>query len=480
MTTAAVGDVKGREQPVIAAPVEGNPYTRALATYIAGLRFEDIPAEVIGRAKLLILDSLGCGLFGALPRHSRILLDTLATLDRSTECGVWGTRQRLSAPHAALVNGSMIQAFELDDAHGRGSVHTGSGALPALMAVVETRPGLSGKAFLAAVVAAYEAAPRVGLCVGQGYAGRGWHSGSLAVFSGAAAAASALGLTPGQTVHALGIAGTQAAGLMAAQYGAMVKRMHAGRGAQGGLYAAFLAEAGYTGIENLFESEYGGFCTTYTGTRDSFDLEALRRGLGETFETLRTSLKFYASAASTHTALDALRALRARRPFQPRDVERIVVHASQRVVEHVGWAYRPIGLTSAQMNLPFCAATLLLEGDVFVEQFSEDAITDPARMALAERVEVREDPAVTARGRDARYEVRVQVRLADETVLEETVAAARGSEKRFATEADVIAKFEKLAKRVLPARQVDELRDRVLHLETLPDAGRLPLLLAMR
>lgn len=382
-------------------------------------------------------------------------------------------------PHAALANGSLIQGFELDDAHALGSVHIGSGSLPALMAVVESRPGISGKTFIAAAVAACETAPRVGMCMGEGYASQGWHSGSLAVFSGVAAAAVALGLSAEKTVHALGIAGTQAAGLMAAQYGSMVKRMHAGRGAQGGLYAAFLAEAGYTGIANLFESEYGGFCTTYSRSTDRFNFEELTRGLGREFETLRTSLKFYASAASTHTALDAVRQARSKKPFGAQDVEHIVVHAVHRTVTHVGWKYQPIGLTSAQMNLPFCVATLLLEGDVFIEQFSEGALTDPARMALAERVEVREDPAITAKGRGSRYEVTVEVVLKDGTRLRETVLAARGSDRHFATEADVVAKFEKLASRVLPARQVAELRDTVLNLEKQLDATVLARLLAL-
>src|SRR6185312_11857784 len=96
-----------------------------------------------------------------------------------------------------------------------------------------------------------------------------------------------------QTVHALGIAGTQSAGLMAAQYGAMVKRMHAGRAAQSGLYGALLAANGFTGIVDVFESPYGGFCTTFSRSNDRFDLNELSSGLGREWETLRISLKFY-------------------------------------------------------------------------------------------------------------------------------------------------------------------------------------------
>ena len=92
-----------------------NPYTRGIASYVANLRYEDIPPEVLARVKLLMLDALGCGIYGCLPQHSRILLDTLKTLDDDRTCGIWGTRERLSAPHATLATGSFIQGFELDD-----------------------------------------------------------------------------------------------------------------------------------------------------------------------------------------------------------------------------------------------------------------------------------------------------------------------------------------------------------------------------
>src|SRR5581483_10840290 len=142
------------------------------------------------------------------------------------------------------------------------------------------RPPMSGRDFLTAAVAGYEIGPRVGMCMGPEHIGQGWHSGAtVGVFSAAAGAAKALRLPEAETVHALGIAGTQAAGLMAAQYGAMVKRMHAGRAAQSGLYGALLAEAGYTGITDVFESPYGGFCTTFSRSAHRFDRTKLTRGL---------------------------------------------------------------------------------------------------------------------------------------------------------------------------------------------------------
>ena len=231
-----------------------NPHTSAIAQFVSQLGYDDIPEDVIARIKLLILNSLGCALYGTALEWSRILRTTLTKLDATKACRVWGTSKKLSAPHAALVNGTLIQSFELDDVHRQGVLHVGAVTLPPLLAVTELRPGLNGRDFLRAAVAGYEIGPRVGKCMGPQHIGQGWHSGAtVGVFSAASGAAAALGLSPEQTVHALGIAGTQAAGLMAAQFGAMVKRMHAGRSAQSGLYGALLAEQGFTGIVDVFE-----------------------------------------------------------------------------------------------------------------------------------------------------------------------------------------------------------------------------------
>src|SRR5712692_8729055 len=449
-----------------------NVHTRGIAEFVSGLTYERIPAEVRERIKLLILDSLGCAIYGADLEWSRILQGTLGTLDATRTTSVWGTRLKLSSPHAALVNGTQVHGFELDDVHRQGVLHVGAVTLPALIAVAELRAGMTGPDFLRAALAGYEVGPRVGKCMGQEHIGQGWHSGAtVGVYSAAAGAAAGLRLSPDQAVHALGIAGTQAAGLMAAQYGAMVKRMHAGRAAQSGLYGALLAEAGFTGIVDVFESPYGGFCSTFSRSHDRFNLAELTAGLGERFETFGVALKFYSCVGSNHTTLDAIRTIAARRPFRADDVAKITVHGSQATVDHVGWPYQPQGLTSAQMNLPFCVATLLAEGDVFVDQFSEAVVADARRMALAAKVEVVHDPAITARGAKLRHMVRVDVQFNDGTRESETVEAPRGSEHKFASEADVVEKFRKLARRTCSDPQAERIVDRVLGCDKLADIG---------
>jgi aconitate decarboxylase len=451
-----------------------NVYTRAIAEFVSQLTYEKIPADVCERIKLLMLDSLGCAIYGANLEWCRILRGTLEKLDATRTTSIWGTDARLSSDHAALVNGTQVQGFELDDVHRKAVLHVGAVTLPALIAVAESHARLSGRDFLTAAVAGYEIGPRVGLCMGQEHIGQGWHSGAtVGIFSAAAGAARALGLDAEHTVHALGIAGTQSSGLMAAQYGAMVKRMHAGRAAQSGLYGALLAANGFTGIVDVFEAPYGGFCTTFSRSQDRFNLKALSAGLGEKFETMGIALKFYSCVGSNHTTLDALADIRRRRPFGLDEIKEIVVYGSQVTADHVGWPYKPEGLTAAQLNLPFCVATLLIEGDVFVDEFTPDCVDDAARIELSRKVRVLHDPDITALGAAHRHKVRVEVHFRDGTVERETREAPRGSEQSFASANDIVAKFRKLTRGVMAAKQQDALADAVLNVESLPDSKRL-------
>ena len=460
---------------------QDNPYTHGIAQFVSTLRYETIPEEVRTRAKLVMLDALGCALYGADLEWTRILQKTLGAIDTTRQCTVWGTDLKLSAPHSALVNGTEVQGFELDDVHRAGVLHVGAVVLPALIAVSEMKPGMSGREFLTSAIAGYEIGPRVGLCMGPEHIAQGWHSGAtLGVFSAAAGAARGLKLDVEKTVHALGIAGTQAAGLMAAQYGAMVKRMHAGRASQSGLYGALFAEAGFTGIVNVLESEYGGFCTTFSRSTDRFNLKELTAGFGTVWQTMGVALKFYACVGSNHTTLDALREMHEERPYKADDVAKIVVRGSQVTMDHVGWKYVPQGLTSAQLNLPYCVGTWLIEGDVSAEHFTEDKVADPDRMRYGELVEVHHDAEITKKGPKYRHMVRVEVHLKDGTRMERTMESARGSEYKFASEADIVEKFEKLAGKALPKSQVAELRDAMLGLEKLPNATRIAELLAKR
>jgi 2-methylcitrate dehydratase PrpD len=188
---------------------------------------------------------------------------------------------------------------------------------------------------------------------------------------------------------------------------------------------------------------------------------------------MRYGLKFYSSAASTQTALDALRNIQKKHSFKADEVDKIMVYGGQVMMEHTYWKYEPSGLTNAQFNMPFVIATLLLAGDVFVDEFTEESIRDPKRIAFSEKVIFIHDPEVTAMGPKHRYIARVEVHLNDGKVLKDRVEAQRGSEQCFASDDEVFAKFENLASRVLNKRQVEIIRSSVMTVEKLGNVADL-------
>jgi 2-methylcitrate dehydratase PrpD len=273
------------------------------------------------------------------------------------------------------------------------------------------------------------------------------------------------------TRNTLGIVGSFAAGLIAAQESGMVKRLHAGRAAQGGVMAARLARSGFTGIQDVFENPVGGFCHTMGGGEE--DLALLTQGLGTVWEVVNTGFKIHASCGATHSAVDVTQELLREHGFAAEDVESMRVHASSHAVLHSGWAYKPVDVTSAQMNYFFVLAAALRFGEVSLDALTEEGIRDPLTLELADRIEVYADPEVDALGRPGRYGVRVEVRLRDGRELVGTATQRKGSKLLPVPDSDVHAKFRRLASTALPPDRVDDLMDRALRLETLGAASEL-------
>ena len=204
----------------------------------------------------------------------------------------------------------------------------------------------------------------------------------------------------------------------------MVKRMHAGRASQSGVYGAELAARGFTGIENVFEVEYGGYCTTLS---DEPNPALLTQGLGSMFETEKMGFKIYSCCGSCHTSVEAAKRMLKKKRIDPDAIERIDVRTTQATLLHVGWPYQPRSITTAQMNMPYCLSVTLIDGDAFVEQFTPQRIVAEDVIALSRRVHVEQDPALDALGPPGRHKVSVTVLLRDGSRLEETVDSAKGS-----------------------------------------------------
>jgi len=437
--------------------------TRELACFAAELTYEKIPSLVIEHIKLCLLDTFGCGLFGSTLPWTKIVTDFAQELGGRRESTVWGRRLKVSVPNAALANGTAVHSFELDDLHKTSIVHPGAIAVPPALAVAEHVGGCDGKEFLTAVVAGYEVAIRVGMSVGTSHLQRGFHpTGTNGTFGAGAAAGRILRLDPDKMTHALGIAGTQAAGLMAAQYSAMVKRMHAGRAAQSGVYGALLARKGLTGITNILEADYGGYCTAMAET---CDMEKLTAGLEKVFETARVGFKPYAAGGSTHTAHEAVKSVMEKNNLTADIIDKITIRATTVTYHHTSWEYKPEGVTAAQMNMPYVVAVTALEHDVFIDQFTEEKIKDPRIIELSRKVKVIPDPELDKLGPELRHAVIAEIKTNDGRTFSERVDTAKGSDKRPMTNDDVLHKYRVLAGKVLSKNRVAELQDAVQNLE---------------
>jgi aconitate decarboxylase len=440
--------------------------TRQLGEFASALSYDDIPGDVVSHVKMCILDSLGCGLYGAALPWSVILRDTISAVDGGTAATVIGSPARLSVVHAALVNGAAIHAFELDDLHPASIVHPGSVVIPAALAAAEHRGEVPGAELITAIVAGYEVAARVGMSVGAAHLLQGWHpTGTHGTLGAAAAAGSVLKLSPDQMVDALGTAGTQAGGLMSAQYASMVKRFHAGRAAQSGLYGALLAGHGYRGISNIFEADYGGYGPTFS---PSYDMSVLTSGLGTRWETRAVGFKPYSTNGSCHPSIDSLLDLRAAHGLRLDNVAAIRLRVSTATLKHVGWPYAPGSITTAQMNLPFIAAVTIADGDAFVEQFTPSRIAAAELIEFSRRVTVEADPRIDAEGDAGRHHTRVSVTLTSGEVLEDDRRFARGSARRPMTAGEVEGKFRKLTAGSVSASRRERLFRVVRNLEGQP------------
>jgi len=450
--------------------------TRTLAEYVAGLSYNTIPQEVISHIKLSFIDSLGCALFGSTLPWGKIITSFTSELGKGRGAIIWGDGAEVPPTSAPLANGTLIHSFELDDLHRVGVIHPGSEAIPAADALVRHARRIDGKQLITAVVAGYEVGCRVGMTGGAAQLRRGFHpSATSGTFAAGAAAAKMLRLNPAKTVHALGIAGTQAAGLMAAQHSSMVKRMHAGRSAQAGVYGALLAARGFTGIEDILEAPYGGFCSTFI---DRPDLSHLTNQLGERFETLNAGFKPYPCCGSNHTSIDALRKiLGEHREVNADNVQKIRIRTTRATKLHVGWPYEPKSLTTAQMNLSYCVAVLLHDRDFFVDQVTSKSIRRPDVLATTKKIEVLEDPQFDLLGDEGRHGVDLEVQLGDGKSYREKVLHAKGSDKSPMTRDEVLRKFRLLASRVLSRPRVAKLEETLVNLEKLDDAREIAKLL---
>ncbi len=369
--------------------------TQELAKYCSGLRFHQLPDEVIDRVKYFFLDFIGVACRGAQEESSKTIYRFVREMIQGPRNGVIiGTEQKARYVFAALANGTSAHAIEMDDVNNEASLHPGVVVFPSSLATGEM-VGASGKAFIEAVVLGYEVMIRLGRAMGpENSYKRGFHpTGTCGSFGSSIAASKLMSLKREKMVSAMGIAGSQAAGSM--EYlaqGAWTKRFHAGWAAHSGMVAAQLAQKGFQGPSSIIEGR-DGFLHAYSNGSDP---SKVLEGIGSWFGVLRTSVKPHACCRYMQPPIDAVLKILKENDLQPDRVEKIRLGllgaGSHLIADPIESKYSPQSIVDAQFSMPFGAAVALLYRKAGLDEFQLSKIKSEKVKQVMRLVECVVDP----------------------------------------------------------------------------------------
>jgi 2-methylcitrate dehydratase PrpD len=431
--------------------------SRRVARFVTGLALEDLPPAVVSRTTLLALDTLGSCLASSTMDFGRAVICTSERLGGPPESSLIGGKAKVAAANAVLANGTLAHGLDFDDTREDAIVHTGCVAVTTALAVGEA-VGASGRAALEAMLAGVEVMCRVGLAAPGKFHARNFHPTALSgSFAAAAAAGKLYGLTEDQLVHAFGICGSQASGVI--QYladGSWTKRLHPGWAAHAGVAAALLAQAGFTGPEQVFEGQQG-FYQAFAGGYDQGRMDPLLESLGKVWEVEHLTFKPYPCGSIAHPYMDCALRLRAQHAIRPDQIAEIHCRTAQgpvpRLWEPLAAKRRPPNGYAAKFSLPYLVAVILAKGRAGLADFTDEAVQDANVLDVAARVHYELDPTIDY---PRQFVGHVRIMLTDGRVMEERQDHPRGGPDFPMTREELEAKFRANAGLLLPLEKIEE------------------------
>lgn len=396
--------------------------SQQLASFGAALRLEDLPASVVEMAGKCLLDWMGSVLAGSTQPPAAMARRYVALLGGHPDATVFGTALRTAVAQAAFLNGLACHVVEMDDLHRPSTLHPAAPVVSAAVAAAE-REGVSGRRLVEAIVVGYEVAIRIAEAVNPSHY-RFWHNtATCGTFGAAAAVAKVLGLDPQAFAHALGSAGSQAAGLWEfMRDGAMTKHLHAGQAALNGVTAAYLAREGFTGAQAILEGDRGFF----RAMAKEADPSRVTQDLGRRFKIMEDSFKMFPCCGHTHSAVSAALELRRQHGFSPGELQRVEVRTYAAALEIAGHV-SPRTPYEAKFSLPYTVAAALVRGRLGLQEFETAALSDPDIEAVRRSVHLALDPQHDA-AYPACWGATVEVQLQSGTRLEAFSDRAPGEE----------------------------------------------------
>lgn len=435
----------------------GSSLSERLATFVTGLRVGDIPDYVRDDARWRLMDTVGVTLAGSRMDYAESVRAVFADMGGRQEATALGSGPRMPAGLAGFVNGAFAHGPDFDDTHSVAMVHIGCLAVPSALAMAE-RSGSSGAETLTALIAGAEVGLRIGAAAPHRFHMRGYHAtGVVGPFAAAAAAGRLLHLEVSQLTDALGLAGSQAAGLLVGLHdGSWVKRLHPGWSVQAGITAALLAQRGFLGPHEVLESPWGLYGVLLHGDERPASLEAVTEGLGHTWLMPATTYKPYSSGAWNHSTMDAVRSIMRTAGVSHDQIARVDVTVPVECVPVVceprEAKIHPATAYHMKFSLPFSTAILAVLGHADIADYTEEVRTNPAIADLASRIYCVGDPAMAPDG----FPAKVELETADGHRFSECVPAQRGGPGNPMRPDDHREKFRANARPSLGAARTEE------------------------
>jgi len=396
--------------------------TRQLCDFLATLKLEQIPQEVIEKTKDLFLDWIASAIAGKDAPAIRKLQEFAATMGpQQGPSEVFVDRHRTSPYFAALINGASSHVVEQDDVHNGSVLHPAAVVFPAVIAAAQAE-GKSGADVLLASIAGYEAGIRIGEFMGRSHY-RVFHTtGTVGTLAAAAAVAKLYGMDAEGINQALGSAGTQAAGLWEfLRDAADSKQLHTAKAAADGLMSAWIARAGFTGAKRILEGAQG----MAAGMSSDANPAALTDGLGTRWATAETSFKFFASCRHTHPAADALKALMLREQIRADQIAAVTAHVHQGAIDVLGPVTDPRTIHQAKFSMGTVLGLVALHAHAGLGEFEDHALQDAQVAAFRDKVEMALDDEINA-AYPRQWIGRVTVRTTDGRTLGARVDVPKG------------------------------------------------------
>ncbi len=446
-----------------------------LAGYLSALSFDDLPAAVVERAQELFLDWVASALAGRNAKPVQVMqafARAMGPADGPSEILV--SRRRSSPLFAALINAASCHVVEQDDVHNGSVLHPGAVVFPAVLAAAQS-VGASGRELITAATVGYESGIRIGEFLGRSHYRLFHTTGTAGTLAAAAAVASVLGLNTTSTLHALGNAGTQAAGLWEfLREGADSKQLHTAKAAADGLTAAYLARDGLTGAHRILTGEQG------LGAALSSDADPgrLTDRLGRRWALRETSFKHHASCRHTHPAADALLSLMRTHQLGAEDIARVRARVHQGAIDVLGSVTDPLSVHQAKFSMGFVLALIARYGRAGVDEFNDQTLGDAGLREWGARVEMILDPEIDAAYPD-RWLGRVEVETRDGRRLHGEVAAPKGDPDNTLSRDEIEVKALRLAA-YRDAASESEMRTLIGLAWRLPEIAKLEALLPRR